>query len=472
MDAATADARPGPWAWAGALLLGAALLSLPWSGHVDDVDAQLYQVVARHVAAGDGWLDLRYLPGAYDHFREHLPFGFWPAAAAIRLFGERAIGPVSALFTLGMLALVGWAASRLAGPWAGLAALLSLATCESIWRYGGRLWLDPPLVLLATASAVPALLPRPRARAWLLAGVLAALAALVKGPFGLLPLPCAAFAAAVAYREPRRLLWGGLATLAGAAPVAAFLLADRFHGDGSWWHGYFVAQISASATGRRSDGRTIWWYPFRVVLGRFWPGLPFAGLAVWRALSRRQPAPVERLLSLFAGALLVGLCLPHRKWWNHELVAFPALALLAGAGAAPWLRRWLGSSAPRTRWVGYGLTGAAALVAAASIAGLGARLLLPPCVGSTEFAAALDRLPPGSPVLVVAPTPDWSTLASLAAERRLSAWPVMSLPAAPTTPAASGVAGAHLALAHAGEALPPPWEARLRARGWVLAERP
>ncbi|MHB8418812.1 MAG: hypothetical protein ACYDCL_12100 [Myxococcales bacterium] len=477
MEPIPARQAPGVAAWGGAMLLGAALISLPWRGHVDDLDAQLYLVVARHIAAGRGWLDLRYLPGVFDHFREHLPFGFWPAALAIRVLGEGALGPLSALFTLGTLALVGWTGNRLAGPWAGLAALLVLATCESIWRYGGRLWLDPPLVLLATASAVPALLPRPRAGSWLLAAALAAGAALVKGPFGLLPLPCAALAAAAAYRQPRRLAFGLAATVAAAAPAFAFLLLDRARGGGSWWDGYLVQQVAASATGRRTDGRSLWLYPFQVVAGRFWPGLPFAAAGAWQAFSGRAEIGERRrtaqLLTVFALALLVGLCLPHRKWWNHELLAFPALALLAGAGAGPWLERRLGGHPERIRRGTGWLLGAAALCCALSAAGFGRLLLPPPCIASHGLDRELDALPGGSSILVVAPSIDWPMVTTLGAERDLSPWPVGELPAGPSAPVGDGgVAEARAALARAGTPVPPPWIELRSARGWMLLKRP
>ena len=33
--------------------------------------------------------------------------------------------------------------------------------------------------------------------------------------------------------------------------------------------------------------------------------------------------------------MLVELCMPARKVWNHELTAYPGLALLAGAALLP-----------------------------------------------------------------------------------------------------------------------------------------
>ncbi len=463
--------------WGAAFLLGAALLTLPWRGHLDDADAHLYQVVVRRIAGGEGWFDLRYLPGAYDHFREHLPFGFWPAALAARVFGEWALGPLAAIESLATLALVGFLGTRQAGRRAALVAVLVLGATESFWRYGGRMLLDPLLVLLGFASAVPVLLPRPRAGSWLLATALAAAGGLVKGPFGLLPLPCAAFAAAIAYRDRRRALLGAVAALSAALPVAGFLVADRFAGDGSWWAGYARAQLWASASGARADGHLVWWYPLRIAAGRFWPGLPLVLLGGYSLL--RQPGkeeardpPAALLFGVFAVALLAGLSIPSRKCWNHELIAFPALALLAGAGAGPPLARWLDARAGRERWAAAALWLVALTAAASSAAGFGARLLPPPCVASREFAKELDGAAAGTPVLVVARSVPWDMLGSLSAERRLDAWPVPRLPDGPHR-AGPGPDAATIALLSIGEAEPhPPWREVARARGWLLLERP
>src|SRR2546428_3667522 len=203
--------KPERVAWVSALVVCAALLAAPWRGHVDDFDAQMYTVVARNMARDHSWFHLRCLPSLHPVFREHLPFGFWPAAAAIRAGLERAIDPLYALMTLGAIAVSGMIARRLAGDWAGVAAVLLLGTCESIWQYGGRLLLDPPLLLLATASAGMALAGR-----WGGAAVLGGLATLVKGPFGLLPLACVA---AVRIRD-----WRAAATALGAlVPVGGLL---------------------------------------------------------------------------------------------------------------------------------------------------------------------------------------------------------------------------------------------------------
>ena len=297
----------------------------------------------------------------------------------------------------------------------------------------------------------------------------------MKGPFGLLPLPCAAIAAAIVYRQPARAWQGALATAFAAFPLAAFLLADKQFGSGSWWDGYAIGQLFASASGRRTDGNLGLWYPFATVAGRFWPGLPVAILGAVRAF-RAKPGTDEakgptRLFAIQSAALLLALCLPQRKWWNHELIAFPALALLAGAGAAPHFERWLENGPRRERAVTVVLACATVLAMGASLAGLGKLLLQPPCVTSLELSAPLDRLPPGSAVLVVSPAIEWSTFANLAAERKLIPWPETALPETARS-TGTGPESATLAVAVAGTAVRPPWSKVAQARGWEILERP
>jgi 4-amino-4-deoxy-L-arabinose transferase-like glycosyltransferase len=419
--------KPERVAWVSALVLCAALLAAPWRGHVDDVDAQIYTVVARNMARSHSWFDLRCLPSLHPVFREHLPFGLWPAAAAIRGASEWAINPLYALMTLGAIAASGMIARRLAGDWAGVAAVLLLGTCESIWQYGGRLLLDPPLFLLATAAAGAALAGR-----WGWAAVLGGLATLIKGPFGLLPFACVA---AMRVRD-----WRALAAVAAAiAPLVLFLAVDP---GGGWRTGYFQAQLLGSAAGGRGDGVGAWWFPLAVVARRFWPGFPFLLVAVWSARRNVALRPL-----LFACALmLVALCLPHRKWGNHTYVAFPLLAALAGAAAAPLLERISG----KVRVVGT--VALAAVACGISIAGLGALVLRPPCAFSTALRPALDRIPARSIVLVAGAEP--GDLTTLAAERDLVPLAVRELPLETTV---------RDAIARGPLVVPPGWTVEARA---------
>jgi 4-amino-4-deoxy-L-arabinose transferase-like glycosyltransferase len=420
-------------AYSGALLLCAGLLAAPWRGHIDDIDAQLYLVVARNLARDHAWLNLRFLPRYLPQFREHLPFGFWPAAAAIRLIGEWSVAPLYALFTLGAIVASARIARGIGGDRAALAAIILLGTCESIWQYGGRLLLDPPLMFFATAAAAAALTD-----SWIAAALLGSLAVLIKGPFGLLSLVCVALA--------RRRIPGAVAVLAACIPLAVFLLIDP---GSSWRSGYLHPQLLASATGARSDGRTEWWFLLYVVVGRFWPGLPFAVLGLWQARREARFRPLAIACLLMA----VFLCLPPRKWGNHAYVAFPLLAALAGAAAGPFLERI------RPQLIAATIVAAAALAWALSLAGAGRLVLRSPCAFSTVLREPLDNLHAGEPLLEVSSDLDVLSLAELAAERDLLPWPETRLPVS---------SAVHDAVARQGTTVPASWVVVAEGGGWSV----
>jgi 4-amino-4-deoxy-L-arabinose transferase-like glycosyltransferase len=458
------------------LVLSAALLSVQWSGHVDDGDSNLYRVVARNMAERGGWLTPSYLPRVYSDFREHLPFGLWPHAAVIRWVGEGALGLLDALWSLATVGLVGWLGTRLLGLRTGVLAMLVLATTETFFMYGARSRLDPLLVLLSLAAAAPLLLGGTGFRTLLLAAGLGGAAALIKGPFGLLPLVAAGVARGLATRSLRPMVVAGVAAVLGALPVTGFLLWDHFAGPDQWWAGYVQRQVLASATGARTDGKMFFWFPFYTVSRRFWPGFPLVLLGAWVVLrrlraGRREPGSPPsaedvglRTVGLFCLLVLLGLCLPSRKLWNHALVAYPALALVAGAGVAPWVGRLLQAERRRRAAVG-GLAALALIALVASAAGVG-RLLFRPCVAPVAFWPTLDRLAPGSPIAVVAPQPAWILIAALAAERRLQPAPVDQLSALEGE--ASRVAFVQSAMF---QAAPTGWREVGRAREWVLLVR-
>jgi hypothetical protein len=360
---------------------------------------------------------------------------------------------VYAVFTLATIAVSGWAAASVAGGWAGVGAALALGTCESIWQYGGRLLLDPPLLLFATSAAAMVLVPKPR---WRSAAALAALGVLVKGPFGIAPLTACVCARAAVDRSPKLLVRGTVAILGALVPAAAFLLADRFGAAGSWWNGYLRANVLASATGARADGVMHWWFPIVLVAGRFWPGLP--GLLF--SLARLRDLVVRRLaISSLLGVAM--LCLPERKWGNHAYVMFPLLAITAGVAIAPLIER-LVSTVRQSRMI----VAFAALVVVCwtvCLLGFGRVVLQPPCVVSVEFKPYLQIRPPNSNIIVAAPMPPMLLIGELASERHLIPSVYQALPDSPGAP--------DQAIVQEGTDVRTAWHEIARARGWVLLSR-
>ncbi|HYS08381.1 MAG TPA: hypothetical protein VEP66_06540 [Myxococcales bacterium] len=439
--------------WAGVAVFGCALLALPRFGHVDDSDAAVYRVVVRNMVADRTWFDLRYLPAVHPHFHEHLPFGFWPAAAVVRLFGEGAIAWVSGLETLLLLACAAWLARRLSDDLAGAGAFVVLATTESVFVLGPTARLDSLLMLLIMLSVLPLIGPVPRHRPL---GILsAALAALVKGPFGVLPWCCASAARAIVDRKPSAIVWGIAGAALGLLPAGAFLFWNHLAGDGAWWEGYGKAQLLASAVGSRPDGLAPFWYPLLAVGGRFWPGLPLAVAGFVLAIRGRDQR--LRIIALTCLFILVGLMTPARKVWNHSLILFPLLALLSGVALSHLMRR-VSSRAVERAAAGLAL---ASIVALALGAG---RLWRPHCVAAGPLHAQLARLPPGTPIAAVSELPSWLTIGSLAAELRLTPAPARSLADVPATDS--------WAVVEASRWVPGAWREIGSGGGWLVAERP
>lgn len=395
---AAVTSRAGNSRWLSACS-AAALLALlcawPAYVHVDDTDAGLYRTVVRHLVEDGAWTTLRYLPTAHPQFREHLPFGLWPFAAAQRL-GE--LGPPLVAFATALVTLVLLARRR---PLAALVLGLTPAffTTAALVRLDGWALLGAALVTLGLSEE------RLGRRAWAFAALGAVVGVAAKGPFGGVPLVAFALARAWEARSGRPLLAGAAVGAVALVLPAAFLLTAS----ADWWQGYVVDQLVASARGSRGDGSSAPWAPLVSVVGRFWPGLALLAWGTLREPGRWRSAGVARLAT--ASGLMLGLlALSGRHVWNHTFVVYPALALLA----AEWestLPAWLGRVGPAVAAVSaVGLLVAGAL-------GLMARLT--PCVVPASAKAWLaehaDR-----PLAVVPPARGgpWRLLATLADEHR------------------------------------------------------
>ncbi len=472
-----ADERLWRAASAASLLFAAALCAAPLRGHSDAIDPHTYTVLARHVAESGRWLDPSYLPSIFHHFREHLPFGIWPWALAVRLLGEGALVPLALTFSLGTLVIMLVVGARVFGRSAALLGVLVLSSTDSFFQTAGQVRLDNLLLLLTTATTLPLWEPVsiPTAR-WAFAAAMASLAVLVKGPFGLLPLVATTVARAFTLRSPREILFGGLAAGAALLPAVLFLAHDALLADGTWWRGYVLDQLYASARGLRNDSEQ-GFVPLKSLAGRFWPGLPLSlwGIAIGlRDLMRRRATPVSMVaVHTLAGFAL--LFLPARKLPHHNLVMYPALALLAGAAAAPVARRLI-ASLPRRRAAVIALIALAAATTVASVAGVGAFLTSRFCVIPPRLGASLPR---GADVLVVAPEYDWRALAALAAEYDLNGWPVRTVSAGVALEGAPGSAlvnpGRPVPLALVRADVPPGshggWQRRAQDGRWTLWAR-
>lgn len=307
----------------------------------------------------------------------------------------------SALLTLGTCLLVWRIATAVFSPAAGCWAGIAMATC--LWTgVGGRAATpDAPLVFFTTLAlwlfVRGARRPGPDGTGWrhgpvrLSCGAAAAigaacgLAALTKGPVGVVP-PVAAIlgftwwqaaldpgrgggaaarlfaTATTAWRGCRPLVILGVAT----AVAAPWYAAVGLRTDGAWLRGFFlvhnVGRFAAPMEGH--SGSPFLYYPTVVLVGMF-PWSAAAALIGLHALRAARGGSSDavgvRLLAVWAAAWVVPLSLAATKLPGYVWPAYPAIAALTGLFFADWVRapaagtdRWM-----RLAWVVLGTTGVA-----------------------------------------------------------------------------------------------------------------
>jgi 4-amino-4-deoxy-L-arabinose transferase-like glycosyltransferase len=270
------------------------------------------------------------------------PLYYWTAALTLGLFPgapERALRLPSGLFATAAV-LGTWGTARTVwGAAAGLPAALVLASAFEWTRAATSARVD--MALAAALTAVLAswtLVLANRSRRWLVVAALgAALGTLAKGPVALVLPALVAVALAVVRREPA--VWRVLhpvAVLGTAAVVAALWYAAAFRAEG----GALVSIVVQENLLRFVDAdgaRTGHAHPpgYLVPLG-------LVGLLPWTPLLPLALAPLRRetrglpavLAATWAVATLVFFSLAAAKRSVYLLPAFPAVALLVGAGVA------------------------------------------------------------------------------------------------------------------------------------------
>lgn len=322
-----------------------------------------------------------------EPFLEHPPLYYAALAATLRLLGssDGTARLPSALAALATLLLAFDLARRMAGPHAGLAAVLVLASMLGFFKYSHKVMVDSWLAAAVTlgiwahARASCEVPPDelPPAHLVVLHYVAALLAFLVKGPVGVILLG-GVVGAHVIVARPRGFLRsrahvaGALVLLVGCSawPVSLYAVGGRELFDVYFWDN-FVYRIFPTA-GPYSGGheRPPWFYltALPALLGGWVAVLPAFAAWVWR--TPVPPGWNAAMIRFGASVFPVGLALlsvPGTKRSVYLLPALPALAAALGA--------WLVSTAvaPGTSRVERAtLRGCGALVAllAAALHGL------------------------------------------------------------------------------------------------------
>lgn len=275
----------------------------------------------------------------HARFYEKPPLTYWCVAASYRLFGftEFASRLPSALAYVGTVLLTFLLALELVGSGTAPLAALIYATSLGPFLFGRFLFTDTLLVFCLTVSLLGLARTIRRPGSWagpvmLYAG--ASLAGLTKGLIGLL-FPLAAAAACAFLPDARGFLrrlrpWLGVAIVATVFLPWHVLLARR---DPEFLSFYFVNEQIARFLGRRE---IVNYTPLSVPA--FWmstalwlfPWFLFLPLALPRRGGRwsRRLAPVW----IWAGGVMAFFTLTGARMEYYALPAFPALAVILGAG--------------------------------------------------------------------------------------------------------------------------------------------
>jgi 4-amino-4-deoxy-L-arabinose transferase-like glycosyltransferase len=468
----TRHARGARGLFLSACVLGAAVILSFWRLHADNNDAALYTVIARNLAREHTPFSLHgpALDFRASSFYEHPPLFLWAQAAVLAVapwFDLRLLGALCGVLTVAATFALG---REVLGARAGFLGCVLLIATEAFSNYQPLARLDPPLTLAFTASVAVLVLARGRPGLLFLGGLIAGAGALVKGPPAL-GAPVAALALAAArgdtdvLRRPRSWLAVGLGAV---LPPLSFLIYDRVALGGAWWDGYVIAQVVASAAGRRSAGAG----PLgllKVNVWRLWPGLPLVGVSLaracivaWKPLEKPDSARVRFALLGWAALVYAGFSSAGRAFWWYLMPAYPALSLLAGAGAEDLIPRALADRG--VAWVRrLALAISAALWVLLPFCKVAARLERPCPFGDlpTMARGAADG---GQLVAVVSPTRDYSTHVIFAEHCRCNAVLISRLQEGARTDVAA-------ALVPSSEPYSYPWR-RLATHGtWTLLER-
>lgn len=332
--------RPALAAFVGGAV--AALITLPGldSGSLWDNSETAYGEVAREILLGHDWLILHF--NAVPYYVQP-PLYFWLAAASALLFGVTsfALRFPSALATIALAAMTGYAVARQAGTRIGMYAGAIVASCLML-AVIGRLAIMDALLDLTVAMAIFWWfrgLETGRDRYVIYGWMAAGFGFLAKG----LVAPVIALMVIVPFfvwnnrHEPtpmpsaRAWVLGLLAFAAIAMPWPAYLVAKKGLFPLEKLFGYYTIGRYTGIIENQSG--PIWYYVPVVLLG-FFPWIAFLPMAAVYATRQLRALPQDprlarlvRLAFTWMVVPLIFFSLARTKLPNYVALEFPALAL-------------------------------------------------------------------------------------------------------------------------------------------------
>lgn len=354
------------WAW---LLLALAATAPFWSlGHpLIEVDDARYAEVPREMVQTGDWatphLD-------YMDYVEKPPLGYWLTAASYEIFG---VGEAQARLPLALLALAGllltaWLGSWLYDPMTGVLGAAALGSMGLFFFLSHYITPDFPLTIafLAQTALMLRCMLRPEDCRWAApaAWACAAAAFLAKGLIALV-LP-GAWAVALWLLFPkwrpglRRLISPLGIVLFCALTAPWFIVMERRHP--GFLHLFFIEQHFERFLTHKYNRDSPWYFFLLVLPAALLPWAPAALAALARRPRQWLAQPADAALALWAAIVTAFFSLSHSKLATYILPVLPhlallsarqiqdelprlsrklstalGLALLAVAGAAPWV---------------------------------------------------------------------------------------------------------------------------------------
>ena len=302
-------------------------------------DEGRYSEISREMVASGDWVTPR-LDGI--KYFEKPPLQYWATAAAYEALGTNEASSRLYTWAAGFftLAIVGFAALRLAGPQAAAASVLALVASPYFMALGGIVTLDMGLTLWTTATFFALLLAESAAsqarvqRAWMLVAWAAmALAVLSKGLVGIVFAGAAVFFVMVFSRSVSvlgRMRWGWGIAIFLAIATPWFILVSRANPE--FAHFFFVHEhFERFLTHEHRRVQPAWFF-VPILLAGFLPWIPAlfgAMLQAWRdrALAAGRFALVALAWSAFIFAFFSA---SGSKLPTYILPLFPALAFVLG----------------------------------------------------------------------------------------------------------------------------------------------
>ncbi len=335
-------------------------------------DEPRYGEVAREVYEGGSFLVMHLCGAVYP---DKPPLLFWLSGLGGWLTGwsEWGLRAPSLIAT----AITAWLVAVLARRWWGeiearWAPVLFL-TFAMVTKIGGRLQIDPLLMVLCVGALVvgtaPTTDPRVRTRGLLAAGLLVGFGALTKGPValvnvGLVALAWRIFVPDNEERQPvARWVWPAAAVLA-IGPVLVWALSAAVVEPKLLEALFFDQHVGRITKADRHPG-PFWKYVVKLpVLLLPWSLMVWVGLtASWKQWRNRTSQKFDRGLvraALWLGVLVLFYSLIPPKRDLYLLSAYPAAALLAARALAHRTRE-----GRLERWLGFGTAVALALMGVA-----------------------------------------------------------------------------------------------------------